>query len=205
MSNQTAWGCVFLFSYNSFWVGSQSVRIQTPPSPPSCCPGYLVTGGALMTSAAWWDQESFTLFRYTRSIRGLAVPSAPLSPWVELPSSCRKRGWLRKVLTQAATQARECSWGSPGPFLTAEQKPAESKGYESSLDQGRASQQQPRDHRPLWGGHSPCSASWGAAPRGQDCSSASQLQSEHEELCVGPGTGREQEWEMEPQAGAEGG
>lgn len=40
MSNQTAWGCVFLFSYNSFWVGSQSVRIQTSPPLP---PGALVT------------------------------------------------------------------------------------------------------------------------------------------------------------------
>lgn len=45
------------FSDESFWVGSQSGRIQPPTHPdfPPQCPGYMVTSGILMISAGWCD------------------------------------------------------------------------------------------------------------------------------------------------------
>lgn len=93
-----------------------------------------------MISAAWCDQVSLPPFLYTERVQGSDIPSLPPFP---APSRCRAQAGSRKALTQAATRARECFWGTPGIFLTADSKPAGSKGYESSLYQGCAAPKQP--------------------------------------------------------------
>lgn len=115
LAKPTARFGVFLFSYDSFWVGRQSSMIQTQTHlvPP------LVT---------WWPLglggiEHLFLHFFTRGeLEAWLLPVLPSAPGSSSPSSpplparCRSRGQADsgKALTQAATRARKCFLGLSG-------------------------------------------------------------------------------------------
>lgn len=140
-------GFVFpCFSDQSFWVGSQSGMIlpqptQNSPHPPM--PWLCVD---------LWDFDDFcSLVRSSisysislhREFKAWIFPLFPLS--LSLPDAGARLAPGKHLLRQRP-EPGSVFWGTPGIFLTADSKPAGSKGYESSLYQGCAAPKQHSCH-----------------------------------------------------------
>lgn len=118
LAKPTAGFGVFLFCYASRWVGRQSLTIQTDPPHPS--PGYSVASGA------WRDRASPPPFLHARRVRGSAASCArPLLPLSLPDAEAEARLTPGKRLLRQQPKPGSVSWGSPGTFLAADEKPAE--------------------------------------------------------------------------------
>lgn len=137
-------GFVFpCFSDESFWVGSQSGMIQ-PPTHPEFPPSVPWLHGDL------WDFDDFcSLVRLSVSYSiSLHKENSRLRYSLSSPFLCpfQMQAGARlapgKHLLRQQPKPGSVLWGTPGIFLTADSKPAGSKGYESSLYQGCAAPKQ---------------------------------------------------------------
>lgn len=136
-------GFVFpCFSDQSFWVGSQSGIIQPPTHPEFPHPPVPWLCGDL------WDFDDFcSLVRSSvsysislhREFKAWIFPLFLLS--LPLPDAGARLAPGEHLLRQQPKPG-SVFWGTPGIFLTADSKPAGSKGYESSLYQGCAAPKQ---------------------------------------------------------------
>lgn len=98
------------------WEPKWNDTAPNPPRipPPPQCPGYVVTSGILMISAAWCDQVSLTPFLYTESSRLRYSLSSPFP----CPFQMQGPGWLQESTYSGSNPSQGVFFGALQGFFS---------------------------------------------------------------------------------------
>lgn len=97
------------------WEPEWNDTAPNPPRiPPHQCPGYVVTSGISMISAAWCDQVSLTPFLYTKSSRLGYSLSSPFP----CPFQMQGPGWLQESTYSGSDPSQGVFFGALQGFFS---------------------------------------------------------------------------------------